>query len=207
MTQRLASTSMTRLGLAGLTLLAALLLWLAPNEKTLGAGIKPVYLHVALTWTGLVGLAAAALAGLVVLLTARAVLERWAHLAGGVGFAFFAAGFGLSMLASQVNWGGIAWTEPRNAAALNTLAAALIAQVVGGWPVPLRVCAALRLLPVVVYGLSVTSAALILHPRNPITTSSALGIQFAFFGLFGLCLLAAGWMVLYLHARSSALAG
>ena len=36
---------------------AAALVIFAPDEKTLGTGIKYVYIHVAMTWTGMTGLA------------------------------------------------------------------------------------------------------------------------------------------------------
>jgi hypothetical protein len=203
--QRLGSARATLVGLGSLVILAGLLLWLAPNEKTLGAGIKPVYLHVALTWTGLVGLTVSALAGLSLLITARPGLDRWAQTIGWVAFGFFAAGFLLSLLASQMNWGGLAWGEPRNLTALNTLAIGLSVQIVNGWPIPLRGRGLLRLLPAAGYGLSAAAAPLILHPRNPITTSSSFGIQFAFFGMFAVCLLAASWLVLYLHSQGASL--
>ena len=66
--------------------LAALLLWLAPAEQTLGSGITSVYVHVALTWTGMTGLIIAAVLGLAPIIHisswrvdgAVAVAVRWA---------------------------------------------------------------------------------------------------------------------------------
>ena len=54
----------------GFTFLAvaiALLLWLAPAEKTMGTGMRSVYLHVGLIWTGIAGFGVGGLLGLLVL--------------------------------------------------------------------------------------------------------------------------------------------
>ena len=62
----------------------AAIVWLAPEEKTLGPGIKSVYVHVALTWTGMTGLTIAGLLGIGAAITNGGRLSRWAQMAGWV---------------------------------------------------------------------------------------------------------------------------
>ena len=83
--------------LIAIIILSAILLWLAPAEQTLGQGIKVVYLHVALIWTGMTGMVLAGLLGLAVLISGRFGLEKWTHTLGWVAFAFFLGGIGMSL--------------------------------------------------------------------------------------------------------------
>ena len=41
---------------ASLILLMAMIIWMSPEERTLGARIKIVYVHVAFVWSGLAGI-------------------------------------------------------------------------------------------------------------------------------------------------------
>lgn len=176
--------------LAGLGVLTAAAVWAAPAEQTLGDGIRWVYLHVALTWTGLTGLAAAAGLGLALLISGRPALEAWMRQAGGLGLGFFAAGWLMSAAASVVNWGGVAWGEPRNVANLQILAAGVIVLVAVSWPLaprwkglfyPLHAGATFWLLNV---------SPLILHPRNPIFTAESSAFAAAFLSVYALTTLA-----------------
>lgn len=182
---------------AGILLAAGLLLWWAPEESTIGQGIKVVYVHVALTWTGMFGFFLAGLLGLVVLLFESRKAHDWMRTIGWVALALYAAGLGMSALASQVNWGAVFWREPRMVAALNFLAVAFMIQIFNGWVPWPRLRGVLRAVLVVLLMWSTSSANLVLHPRNPIQTSSSSAIQFTFFGLFALCTMAAAWIVWY----------
>jgi hypothetical protein len=102
-----------------------------------------------------------------------------------------------------VNWGGVFWGEPRTLAALNTLVITSLVQVLGTWPVWLRLRGLLRALPVVAFIWGIGGAPLVLHPRNPIAASSSLGIQLSFLGVFGLCALAGTVVVLFLRSREA----
>ena len=178
-----------------LVLLAGLLIWFAPDERTLGSGIKVVYLHVALIWAGMTGIVIVGIVGLVSLFKPRAQLLSWSQDLGWITLGFFLAGIGLSMVAAIVNWGGIFWQEPRMVAMLQVVAVALIIQIVNSWLSQLRF---MGLLYVGLAGFliwSVRNTALILHPRNPIGTSSSFAIQATFFGLFGLTFLLMIWLL------------
>ncbi len=182
----------------GFTLLAAavvLLLWLAPAEKTLGTGMRSVYLHVGLIWTGIAGFTVGGVLGLLVLVRDDARLDGWAQVVGWVACGFFAAGFLSSMLASSINWGGVFLAEPRNTSALMVLCVALIVQIWGSWPVWVRLKGLLRVLLVVVFTWSNLTTPLVLHPQDPIRTSTSVAIQYSFLGIFALFSLAGALMV------------
>lgn len=189
--------------LALLTAATAAFIGWAPAERTLGDGIKWVYIHVALTWTGMAGLAAAALLGLALLITGRPALEAWVRQVGGLGLAFFAGGWLMSAVASQVNWGGIAWSEPRNQANLQVLAAGVIVVVAGSWLSQPRGHGALYLLLFGWMLWALNASALVLHPRNPIFTSSAPGFAAAFLGSGALTTLAALAILAFLRRRGA----
>lgn len=183
---------------------AAFVLLVAPEERRLGAGMRIVYVHVALIWTGSLGFMATGLMGIWLAFAPRPMLQSWMRTVGWVALLFFAAGWAMSALASQVNWGDVFWAEPRMAATMTGLAAALIVQIVNGWLRWLRVQGLLAAGLVVFLMLSVRSAPLLLHPGDPIGTSSSSAIQLTFVGLFVLTSLAAIWAVWFLRRRSPA---
>ncbi len=183
--------------LPGLLLIAGavLVLWLAPEEATLGRGIRSVYVHVALIWVGLAGFWAAGLLGAGLLVTGQARLFPWMRTIGWVGVGFFAAGLAMSAVASQVNWGAVFWQEPRMRSSTTSLAIALIVLLAMDWFPWLRVRGGLvTAVPLITYWLT-TRTQLVLHPDNPIRTSESVAIQATFAGLFLLVGLAAGLLV------------
>ena len=180
---------------------AGLLLWFAPEEQTLGGGIKSVYVHVALIWVGMAGLTLAGFIGLGVIIWANEQLSSWMQTVGWVAFAFYAAGVGMSVLASKVNWGNVFWQEPRMRAALNTLAVVLIVEVVIDWVPWIRLRGVMSAGLVAMLAWTTLAAPLVLHPSDPIRTSSSSAIQLTFLGLFLLCALAAVWLVWRLRLK------
>lgn len=171
--------------------LVAIALVVAPQERTLGAGIRTVYLHVALMWVGMVGIYVAGLVGLIVGLFGRSDFFAWMRLIGMVALAFYVGGSLASIAAQVVNWGGIALAEPRTLAALQVIAAGVVVVVLAAWNLNHRVVGALFFAWALFTVYVTRSTTLILHPDDPIGTSSALGIQAMFYGLFGLTLFAA----------------
>jgi len=185
--------------IVGILLLLSLVVWLGPDEQTLGSGIKSVYLHVGLTWAGMAGLGAAALLGLGIFATGRLAWMRWLQIVGWASTAVYGAGITMSMVASQINWGGILLQEPRMSAALNGLAVALIVQVLLAWLPPTR---ASGLLPILLWGLILWlngQAALVLHPPNPVRTTESDRIQFTFLAVFILFSLMLAWLVWFIQ--------
>ncbi|MCA9988170.1 MAG: hypothetical protein KDE59_27880 [Anaerolineales bacterium] len=183
------------LALGGLLTAILFLLYLAPEEATLGSGIRSVYIHVALTWTGMAGFVLAGLLGLAVLATGSEQLLKWMQTLGWVAYGFYVAGVAMSTIASRVNWGAVFWQEPRMQAAFDSLAVATIIIVLNSWVPWVRVRGLLQaIIPAAVAWITYR-APLVLHPRNPIFSSEALGIQAAFIGLFLLVAATAGWLV------------
>lgn len=184
--------------LAALILAGATLLILAPEEATIGRGIKIVYVHVALIWTGMLGLVVTGALGFALLASGRRPLHRWMTTLGWVSLVMFAAGVGTSLIAEIVNWGGIAWREPRTATNLNLLAFAAIIQIANSWLSRARLEGALNTIVAVAVLWTTITTELQLHPDNPIGSSSSGTIQFAFYGLFLVASLIGVWWVLYL---------
>lgn len=139
--------------------------------------------------------------GAILLVSPRGRLQRWMTAIGRVSLFVYAAGVGTSLIAEQINWGGIAWQEPRTSANLNLLALAVIVQVVNSWLESRRLSALLNIFvaSAVVY-MSLTTP-LQLHPSDPIRTSSSTEIQLTFYGLFLLYLAGAGWLVWFIQRK------
>lgn len=195
----LSSRRTTLIVLGGVATLIAAILVIAPNEAVLGSGIKTVYIHAALIWTGMAGFVIKGVLGLGLLLLAQAGLTQWSRTMGWVAMAFFAAGLAMSIWAAKVNWGAVFWQEPRNQAGANVLMAALVVQIVHTWPVPVRLKGAMDLLLVGYMGWAMYATPLVMHPRNPVQSSPSLAIQLTFYALFGLCAVGGIWIALHLN--------
>ena len=167
MSGQLHSRKVTFAVLALVALLSAVIVILAPEEKTMGQGIKIVYVHVALTWTGMTGILILGLLGMGTLLTGRDSLLPWTQTVGWAGLGFFACGFAMSTLAAQINWGAIFWDEPRMRMAANVIALTLIVQVLNSWLTHVRLRGLLALIPAAFMTYSVASTRLVLHPQSP----------------------------------------
>jgi hypothetical protein len=185
---------------AGLAALAGLIVWAAPEEKTLGGTIRWVY--VALTWTGMLGIGLAGALGLALAVSGRAGLAGWMRPAGLVGLGFFAAGLAVSGFAAGATWGGMFWEEPRTRANLQVLAVGVIVGVAAPWLANPRGQGVLfALLTAVMFGL-VAGAQLVLHPRSPILSAASPAIPATFFGLGAVSSLAALGLVAHLRRRA-----
>jgi hypothetical protein len=187
--------------LGGLITAVIFLIYLSPQEATLGTGIRAVYVHVALTWTGMVGFVLAGILGLVVLATANQKWAAWMQTLGWVAFGFYVAGVAMSAIASKVNWGGVFWQEPRMMAAVNSMAVAAILLSLNLWVPWVRLRGLLQAaIPAIVAWITY-SAPLVLHPRNPIFSSEATNIQLTFIIMFLLVAAIGGWIVWRLVKR------
>jgi len=181
--------------LSGLLLSVLFLLYLAPEEATLGTGIRAVYIHVSLIWTGMAGLVLAGLLGLGVAVSANEPLARWMQTSSWVAYGFYLGGILMSAVASKVNWGGVFWQEPRMAASLNSLAVATILLTLNTWVPWVRVRGLLQAIVPVLITWITNSAPLVLHPDNPMDAPEATGIRWAFIGLFLLFSAIAAWII------------
>jgi hypothetical protein len=183
--------------LGAIVVAATTLVWLAPTERTLGQGIKVVYVHVGLTWAGMVSFSLAGLLGIGVAFTAQKKLQAWTQTVGWAALLLFAMGFGMSIVAAKVNWGDFFWDEPRMMASLQFLLVALIVQMVNNWLPWYRGRGLLSALLATFLMFSILGTPLVLHPESPIRASSSLAIKLSFLGMFILSCLTAAWLVWY----------
>ncbi len=191
------------MALTGIALLASVVVWLAPAERTLGQGIKIVYVHVPLIWTGMLGLAAAGVSGLLLAVTARAGIQHWMQTVGWVTLGVLLAALATGMLAAQVNWGGVFWDEPLMIMLVRTILVFAVAHLLGGW-LPWKRAGGLLVAGAALFILAgIRFTTQVLHPGDAISSSSSAEIRLTFAGLFALCLLAAALAVWYLRGRQT----
>ena len=91
----------------------ALLALFGPEEKSLGANVRIVYLHGAWVLSAELAFAAAALAGAVALSTRCEAFHRWSAALGRTGILFWVTYLPLSLWAMESNWNGLFLSEPR----------------------------------------------------------------------------------------------
>ena len=91
----------------------ALLTLFGPEEKSLGANVRIVYLHGAWVLAAEVAFIAAALAGLLGLILRKEIFHAWSAALGRTGIVFWLTYLPLSLFAMQANWNGLFLAEPR----------------------------------------------------------------------------------------------
>ncbi|GAB4515226.1 MAG: hypothetical protein Kow0047_27180 [Anaerolineae bacterium] len=173
----------------GAAALMAVLLLLAPVERTLGQLIKLVYLHGALVRIALLWLALSVVAHGVALATRRDDARRWGRAMVLVAAAIWLLHTLVSMVTTYAAWGvWVAWFEPRTRFTFLYMAVLLIAFVVVyalddelyGSGVFLLVAA----LPLIL----APRLGVIQHPLDPIGTSPSTAIR-----LFYVAVLICAW--------------
>ena len=184
-----------------LVALGALVVWIAPAERTLGEGIRWVYVHVALVWAGTLALGIAAAGGLVVLASGRPA--GWVRAAWHAGLGAFALGIAFSMAAAYVNWGAVFLAEPRMAASLRFLAIAVILAVVGTWLVGPRSTGALAAMTFALLFWEVGRAELVMHPHDPVRTATSTAIQSTFAVCFTIAAALTAWTAVRLRPSAA----
>lgn len=191
----LAGFGLTLLGILGLALLG-------PEEQSLGANVRIVYLHGAWVLTAELAFLAAALTGLLALLLRRLVLHRWSAALGRTGILFWITYLPLSLWAMQSNWNGLFLAEPRFRLALTFAVVGLLLQA-GLWVLNMdRVTSAANLLFFVILRVVFSTASNIMHPPpSPIFNSGNYWIIGFFVLLNLLAWLAAFLLTLWLLQR------
>ncbi len=179
----------------------ALITWISPEEKVLGAGARVVYLHGAWVWAALTAFAAAAGIGLLGLIYRRDALHAWSRALGRTGLFFWITYLPISMWAMQTSWNGLYLAEPRFRLAVIFSIAGLLLQVgltlinrltwnsAGNLGYAMALFTALRFTQNV------------MHPPSPILNSEASRIQLYFTTLFTLTLLAAWQVARWWHEK------
>jgi hypothetical protein len=164
--------------------LAALVLWAIPAERTIGQVIKIVYLHGALSRAGMLGFLAAGVFGLAYLIRLRPALGRWSRALLISGWCFWIAHFLVSMPATRLTWGPwVAWGEPRVTMTLQIAAAGLLVILVTWLLKDLRFAAAANLLFAVAFAVLAARTGVLRHPLDPIGSSPSTMLRLVYLAL------------------------
>lgn len=181
-----------------ITVLAiALLTFLGPEEKSLGANVRIVYLHGAWVLAAEVAFIAAALAGLLGLALRREFFHAWSAALGRTGIVFWVTYLPLSLFAMQTNWNGLFLAEPRFRLAMIFAVTGILLQV-GLWLFNISWLTSLaNIAYIITLRVVFASAQNIMHPPpSPIFNS---GNNFIIGFFIGLNLLA--WVAAYFLTR------
>ncbi|MDP3186673.1 MAG: hypothetical protein Q8M58_15545, partial [Anaerolineales bacterium] len=96
-----------------IVLFIAVFTFFGPEEKSLGDNVRIVYLHGAWVLSAQINILAAAVMGLIGLLTRRESAHRWSQSLGRTGIVFWVTYLPLSLWAMQDNWNWLFLAEPR----------------------------------------------------------------------------------------------
>lgn len=170
----------------------ALLTLLGPEEKSLGANVRIVYLHGAWVLTAEFAFFAAALAGLLGLLLRKDIFHAWSAALGRTGILFWITYLPLSLFAMQSNWNGLFLAEPRFRLAMIFAVTGILLQA-GLWLFNISWVTSLgNIIYIIVLRVVFSTADNIMHPPpSPIFNSGNYVIIGFFVGLNLLALLAA----------------
>ena len=143
------------------------------------------------------------LLGVALVLSGRRAFMEWIELVGISTLLLFAASVLVSLLAEQINWGGILWQEPRNQAVFTVTALAVIVHVVNSWLPRVRWRGLLPLALAIFVLETLPGAPRVLHPENPVRNANSQAMQSTFLIMFALSIILGGWLVWYLRNQSS----
>ncbi len=187
----------------GTVLVIALLALFGPEEQSLGANVRIVYLHGAWVLTAEVVLLLAGLAGLVGLITKRDTFHAWSAALGWAGIFFWVTYLPLSLWAMQSNWNGLFLAEPRFRLALIFAVTGVLMQA-GLWLMSTPWITSLaNLLFIIVLRVVFATARNVMHPPpSPIFNSGNYAIIGFFLALNILSLVAAYFLTQFLFKLS-----
>ncbi len=170
----------------------AVLAFFGPEEKSLGANVRIVYLHGAWVLSAELAFVAAAIAGIIAFITRRGMFHRWSAALGRTGIIFWVTYLPLSLWAMESNWNGLFLSEPRFRLAVIFAVTGVLLQV-GLWIINTNwITSTANILFIVVLRIVFSSASNIMHPPpSPIFNSGNYAIIAFFLALIALTLLAA----------------
>ena len=169
----------------------ALLALFGPEEQSLGANVRIVYLHGAWVLTAELAFLAAGLAGLIGLITRRELWHKWSAALGRTGIFFWVTYLPLSLWAMQSNWNGLFLAEPRFRLAAIFAVTGILLQV-GLWMMNVHWITSLaNVLFIVILRVIFSTAENVMHPPpSPIFNSGNYAIIGFFIALIALALIA-----------------
>jgi len=175
---------------------------LGPEEKSLGANVRIIYLHGAWVLAAEAALGLSALAGLAAILVRRERLHQWSAALGRTGLFFWVTYLPLSLWAMQANWNGLFLSEPRFRVAVIFAVTGVLLQV--GLTLLARpvLSSLFNVLFFVALRIGLTEAGYVLHPPpSPIFSSGVLSLELYFVGLILLTMIAAYFMTRWWLSR------
>jgi hypothetical protein len=182
----------------------AVLALFGPEEQSLGANVRIVYLHGAWVLTAEIVFLAAALAGLAGLVTRRDLFHNWSAALGRTGIIFWVSYLPLSMLAMQSNWNGLFLAEPRFRLAVTFAVVGTLLQV-GLWMMSNKLMTSVaNIAYIIVLRAIFASASNVMHPPpSPIFNSGNYVIIGFFVALNLLAWVAAYFLTKYFRTFES----
>ena len=170
----------------------ALLALFGPEEKSLGANVRIVYLHGAWVLSAELAFVAAAIAGLIALITKRDIFHQWSAALGRTGIIFWVSYLPLSLWAMESNWNGLFLSEPRFRLAVIFAVTGVLLQV-GLWLINTNwITSIANIVFIVVLRMIFATADNVMHPPpSPIFNSGNYAIIGFFLALILLTLVAA----------------
>jgi hypothetical protein len=166
------------LSLLALAAVIAVLISLIPPEKTLGAIIRPVFLHGALVQVGLLAFAAAGILGLVYFLQKNPTILRWCQVTQETAVGVWVLYALSSMVTTRLAWGEwIAWDEPRVRASIHVLWFSIACLVLVKWMNHPTFTAFANIVIAGAVWFLIKGAGLLRHPFDPIGGSNSLYYQ------------------------------
>ena len=176
---------------------------IGPAEKSLGTNVRVVYLHGAWVWAALICILAAALAGIVGLISRRQAAHYWSLALGRTGLIFWITYLPLSLWAMQTNWNGLFLSESRWRVAMIFAIGGLVMQIgITMLENPIW-ASALNVVFVVILAYVLQTTDQVMHPGSPIFGSGAWRIQAYFLLLLVLTLLAAWQLARLLYGMKN----
>jgi hypothetical protein len=170
----------------------ALLALFGPEEKSLGANVRIVYLHGAWVLSAELAFVAAGLAGLIALATKRDIFHQWSAALGRTGIIFWITYLPLSLWAMESNWNGLFLSEPRFRLAVIFAVTGILLQV-GLWLINTNwITSIANIIFIIVLRLIFATASNVMHPPpSPIFNSGNYAIIGFFLALILLTVVAA----------------
>lgn len=182
------------IGVIGLLCLMALF---GPEEASLGANVRLVYLHGAWVLAAEAAFIAAAAAGLLGLVFRKDSLHAWSAALGRTGVVFWLTYLPLSMLAMQANWNGLFLAEPRFRLALMFAVVGILLQL-GLWLFDLPWLTSIgNILFIIVLRVVFSTAQNVMHPPPSPIFNSGLWSIILFFVVMNLL----AWVAAYFLTR------
>ena len=181
----------------GAVILIGILALFGPEEQTLGANVRIVYLHGAWVLTAELAFIAAGLAGLIGLIARRDIFHAWSAALGRTGIFFWLTYLPLSLWAMETNWNGLFLAEPRFRLAATFAIVGLLLQI-GLWLMDNKMLtSAANIAYIVVLRVVFSLAQNIMHPPPSPIFSSGNSVIIGFFVVLNLLT----WIAAYFLTR------